>query len=75
MFHLVTPGDLAKDSFFVGAGFSPALLGHIETGLLFGFLTLGVNVVFRAVELYLKYGKKRAGSDGSASSSSSSPEV
>lgn len=58
LLHLVTPGDLAKDSFFSGLGFSPALLGHVEAGVVFGILTLLVNVVFRVVELRLKYGRK-----------------
>lgn len=56
MLHkLVTPGDLLKDSALAGLGFSPAAFFHMEPAVFFGFLNLLVVVVFRAVELFLKY--------------------
>ena len=54
----ITPADIAKDSLFAGLGFSPALLfAHVDLVLLFGFLNLAVVVVFRVIELWLKYKK------------------
>lgn len=60
--HLVTPGDACKDTLLAGAGFSPALfLAHVETALIIGVLNLVVVVIFRGVELWLKYGRKSKG--------------
>lgn len=44
-------GDALKDSALAAYGYWPALLLHIETGLLLGLLNLLVVVIFRAVEL------------------------
>lgn len=76
MFEFLTIGEISEDTCFTALGFSPALFGHIETGLLFGFLALFINIVFRTVELQLKYDVKgkviakfsrRQNRDGSAS--------
>ena len=51
LFRHLTPGDAVKDSLLAVYGYWPALLMHIETGVVFAVLNLLVVVIFRAVEL------------------------
>lgn len=62
IFKVVTPSDLAKDFSFAVLGFSPAaLLPHLDTALVLGLLNLLIVVIFRVVELRLKYRSKGEG--------------
>ena len=50
-FRFLTPGDAVKDSLLTVYGYWPALLVHVETGLLLGLLNLLLVAVFRGLEL------------------------
>lgn len=66
--QFVSPGDAAQDSMFTAAGFFPAFVAHVETALIIGLVNALIVVVFRGVELWLKYGRK-----GKAPNDSNSP--
>lgn len=51
LFRHLTPGDAVKDSLLAVYGYWPALLMHIETGLLLGLLNLVLVAIFRGIEL------------------------
>ncbi|MCA1615036.1 MAG: hypothetical protein LC795_15570 [Acidobacteria bacterium] len=51
LFKFLTPGDALKDTALAAYGYWPALVMHMETGLLLGLLNLLVVVIFRVVEL------------------------
>lgn len=51
LFRHLTPGDAVKDSLLAAYGYWPALLMHVETGLLLGLLNLALVAVFRGLEL------------------------
>jgi hypothetical protein len=51
LFRHLTPGDAAKDFALSVYGYWPALLMHIETGLLLGLLNLLLVAIFRGLEL------------------------
>lgn len=56
MFQHFTPGEAVKDSCLAAFGFSPtAFLAHVETGLVLGVLNIVVVIVFRVIELRMKY--------------------
>lgn len=49
--RFIKPGDAVKDTVLAAYGYWPALIMHIETGLVLGLLNLLVVIVFRTVEL------------------------
>lgn len=56
---LIKPGELVKDSALAALGFSPAaILPHLDTALCLGLANLLVVIVFRLVELRMRYGKR-----------------
>lgn len=62
IFKVITPGDLAKDASLTALGFSPAaLFAHLDTALVLGIANLLIVVIFRLVELRMKYSEKGEG--------------
>ena len=65
--RLVTPGEAVKDTMLAGGAPAVMLLAHADTAVIFGVLNVLVVAVYRAIELWLKYGRKGKARDDSDS--------